>query len=380
MQFVFIYVATYIFVALFCAVLLLRTNPDIGRQMEVRYFRLLLASLLVYCITESIWSVGNFGLSESINQFNIPLTIVNSILINTLCYLWFCYMESYLEAPWRNNRMLRFIAALPFIAAILLSVSSLWTNWVFFIEPNGSAGRGPLYIVIIILAYAYAAIATLRSSIGAVRATNSQRRRELITMSLFVIPPAMVGVIDTLVPMMPIVAPAFFFSFLIVFTMLQDAQISTDSLTGLNNRRRAEHHLDGIRANASAEKPGLFFILDANGFKAINDNYGHLEGDRALRIIADALRNACKNTGVLVSRWGGDEFVVVTTQEEVGTPDEFIQRIHSHLEQECAKNKLSYPLTVSVGYSLITDPDIPARSILQTADEMLYRIKGNLSR
>lgn len=374
-QFVFIYVATYIFVALFCVVILVRTSTDIARQLEIRYFKLLVGALLLYCIIESIWAIGNFGYSDLINRFNIPLSIVNSILVNSFCYLWFCYMESYLRSQIVNRRGLLFAASIPFVIVVALTISSLWTGTIFYQLPDGSAGRGPWYIWVIILSYAYAAVATIRAIVAALRSSESQQRAELITMSLFVIPPAVVGVIDTLVPMMPIVAPAFFFSFLIVFTMLQESQISTDSLTGLNNRRRAEKHFDEVRNAATKRHPYLIFMADANAFKAINDTHGHLEGDRALCLIAQALCDACRNINGFIARWGGDEFIVMVREDEVGTPEDFINMVEDCLLYEGHINKVPYKLSVSLGYARCTGPEQSKRQLLNEADEGLYVAK-----
>lgn len=374
--FIFVYVATYTFVALYCIVLLARLSSDIGRQLEVRFFRLVIIALLIYCITESIWAVGNFGYSSTINRFNIALTIVNSIMVNAMCYLWFCYIESYLRSPIVNNLKLLALASIPFAIAVLLSLSSIWTDWVFLMNPDGTAGRGPLYIVIIIIAYVYAAIATVRSIVGAVRATDRHRRRELVTMSLFVIPPAAVGVIDTLAPMMPIVAPAFFFSFLIVFTMLQESQISTDSLTGLNNRRRAEQHFDEVYEEATPDEPAILFVIDADGFKAINDTYGHMKGDEALCMIASALRHACSDVNALAARWGGDEFVVVSSASEIGAPDAFVAKIERCLDNVRQQQQAPYRISVSVGYAYYDGSDTSKQQVFEAADNMLYEMKA----
>lgn len=367
--------ATYTFCALYCAVILVRVSSDIGRQQEVFFFRLLLVALLVYCVVESVWAVGNFGYSQAINRFNLPLTIANSILVNALCYLWFCYMESYLRSQVADRKILQFLSFIPFGVSVLLSVSSLWTGWVFFIEPDGSAGRGPLYLVMVGLAYVYAIVATLRSAIGAATATERHRRIELLVMSLFVIPPAAVGVIDTIFPMMPIIAPAFFFSFLIVFTMLQDSQVSNDSLTGLNNRRRAERYLGEALSGASKFNPVLFFFLDGDSFKQVNDTYGHLEGDRALQVIADALRDSCRNTKSLAARWGGDEFVVIAQEKEVGSAEDFANMVENCLLYECSERHLPYKLTVTIGHARCIDPKQSQRSLIAEADRSLYEKK-----
>ena len=96
--------------------------------------------------------------------------------------------------------------------------------------------------------------------------------------------------VDVLVPDMPVMSPAMLISIMLVLRQLQDSRISTDALTGLNNRRRADAYLEENLPRATADAPLCLYVMDMNRFKAINDTYGHLEGDRALKTMADALR------------------------------------------------------------------------------------------
>ena len=103
---------------------------------------------------------------------------------------------------------------------------------------------------------------------------------------------------------------------------LSDASVS-DQLTGLRNRRFVDQYVDPETARIDRlwtrfEKypdgpapGGLFFMMiDLDGFKHINDEYGHHAGDRALLGVRDRLLDACRNSDVVV-RWGGDEFLIV---------------------------------------------------------------------
>lgn len=84
----------------------------------------------------------------------------------------------------------------------------------------------------------------------------------------------------------------------------------TDFLTGLPNRRSLQTLLNTLRETASRIRHKLFVILvDLDGFKAVNDQEGHLEGDRVLCAAAEALSNAVRQGGIL-GRYGGDEFLL----------------------------------------------------------------------
>lgn len=85
-------------------------------------------------------------------------------------------------------------------------------------------------------------------------------------------------------------------------------QISeTDPVTGLGNRRMGEN---SIRAEIASKSPLSIILLDLDGFKAINDTYGHRQGDQVLQLMARELKKSVRESDV-VCRWGGDEFVIV---------------------------------------------------------------------
>jgi diguanylate cyclase (GGDEF)-like protein len=98
----------------------------------------------------------------------------------------------------------------------------------------------------------------------------------------------------------------------------------TDSLTGLRNRRYAltcvrdemagilREHLAAMHGTTDSEKcrEALFIMIDLDGFKAVNDTYGHEAGDRVLLAVRDTLTDVCRASDTVV-RWGGDEFLVV---------------------------------------------------------------------
>ena len=100
--------------------------------------------------------------------------------------------------------------------------------------------------------------------------------------------------------------------------LLQDAH--TDPLTGIANRRYAEMILQDrfFRFRTFNEEFGIMFV-DMDHLKLLNDEFGHVSGDCALKIIAKTL-NATFRSEDIVSRWGGDEFLVILSQRRSGTP------------------------------------------------------------
>lgn len=108
---------------------------------------------------------------------------------------------------------------------------------------------------------------------------------------------------------------------------LKDAErlARTDALTGLGNRREAE---GAIREAIAGARPFCLLIFDLNGFKAINDCYGHVQGDQLLKALAKRMQSAVRAADI-VCRWGGDEFVVVLNESSMTDAEDRARQIQA---------------------------------------------------
>jgi len=150
----------------------------------------------------------------------------------------------------------------------------------------------------------------------------------------------------------------------------------TDYLTGLPNSRSLYLHLDSEMARCRRRSACLgVFLCDLDGFKRINDDNGHPEGDRVLKAIAATLKECCREYDY-VARMGGDEFVMLAPDTERSALDEKIERFRSAVE--LTGISLGHPgLSLSVGAASFVpfEGDVDADAILAQADKKMYANK-----
>lgn len=144
---------------------------------------------------------------------------------------------------------------------------------------------------------------------------------------------------------------------------------TTDSLTGLHNRRSAEER---ARDLAAASRPFSVVLADLDHFKKLNDSRGHEAGDQALRLFADTLRAQLREHD-LAARWGGEEFVLILPNANVKQAQEAAERIRDGLATSLLLGG-SPAFTSSFG---VADSSMSPRfeKLLKIADEALYRAK-----
>lgn len=146
-------------------------------------------------------------------------------------------------------------------------------------------------------------------------------------------------------------------------------QASTDTLTGLSNRRAANEML---RTLARGRKNYAFVLCDLDRFKDLNDRHGHETGDAALRTFSDVLRHAVRGHD-MTARWGGEEFALILPDATSSTAIEIVHRIQDALRADTAGGPTP-PFTSSFG---IADSTMTANfhDLVHFADMALYEAK-----
>jgi diguanylate cyclase (GGDEF)-like protein len=152
-----------------------------------------------------------------------------------------------------------------------------------------------------------------------------------------------------------------------------EEKASRDDMTGMLNRESFFAALEGSRRKADR---GALLIIDADHFKTINDNFGHLTGDTALLAIAQAISRGIRS-GDILGRIGGEEFGAFL----VGASDQEAKRVAERIRREVElirfqpADERTVPLTVSIGGTKCP-PDANVSELMRAADKRLYEAKN----
>lgn len=155
-------------------------------------------------------------------------------------------------------------------------------------------------------------------------------------------------------------------------------QARTDPLTGLANRRAFDERLDEeIRRSSRYEHHFTLFMMDLDGFKRINDTYGHPKGDIALNLLGECFLKTVRDTD-FIARFGGDEFVLILPETEKEVADQLAKKLSKTVAKypfPWKSEEDALPLTLTIGMACYPIDAKNAEDLIAAADTALYKNK-----
>ncbi len=156
------------------------------------------------------------------------------------------------------------------------------------------------------------------------------------------------------------------------------ASSQLDGLTGVLNRRALDSALEASCRDAVKDEKELgVLVLDLDHFKEINDKHGHLAGDDCLRTVAELLSHSALQSGGIVGRYGGEEFVIILPHFDLERAQQFAESVRQDIERtRITSSDQVFSITASVGAaSMRPGQGITCRQLLEAADIALYDAK-----
>lgn len=349
------------------------------KMVSQRNFVMAIDSLMVFFVSDTVFAMMFYGFFPKIPALQILTKEIYFMSTSLLCFFWFVYFEHLQDSPFvKNRKRVLWSSALVWLMAVLLLVN-LFTGICFRVDADGTYSRGPLFIVLYLISYVYVFATSIRAFSRLFKRQYFSQRSQLIKLALFPVAPAAAGIIQFFVPELPVACAALSIITLIIYMDWTDEMISVDPLTRLNNRKSVDYFYEQWKESREDKATLYLLMIDANRFKSINDTYGHLEGDKALVRIADAMRLSLRgrNNRCILARYGGDEFVILIWEEsEVAIENlkALIGRTLKRLNKEAGS---PYELSVCIG-SEKASHDMQLKDLIELADKNLYAEKEKL--
>ena len=348
----------------------------ISRMVAQRNFAMAIDSAMLFFISDTYYVMMKCGVLPYHKAAVMASKEIYFFATTLMCFFWFVYFEYMQDSPFVKSRERIWASSVLVWAMGILLIINLFTGILFYVDADNVYQRGPLFILQYILAYIYVFFSSFRAFLRLMQKKYIANRDVLLSLALFPVAPAIAGVLQFIRPDLPLACVALALSALVMYLNWLGQMISVDPLTRLSNRKSLMHtysqSIQGNEENASV----YLLMIDANRFKGINDTYGHIQGDAALVRIADALLLACRDTHCKthISRYGGDEFVVLAWMEDEEMVADLVRQIHENLNDLNEKAAAPYELTVSIGVAK-AKRGIPLKDLIEDADQHLYEEK-----
>jgi diguanylate cyclase (GGDEF)-like protein len=342
---------------------------------QIMFSWFILASIIL-CASDFTW--GLIDISNAWSVSSDTAFAVNSIyytFVGVVAYLWFLFSESEQESKIATTKLGIILSTIPIIIFVILVVGSYRYQWLFYIDENNCYQRGDYYILKIAIGFFYILFTSIKSLIRGLKKSNYLNRSKYLSLASFAVFPCITAILQILFKGSPMISVGVSFAAMQVYISTREALISADPFTKLNNKNELIRHLDFKIKTRNPNRDLYLFIMDLDYFKTINDKYGHLEGDDAILISADSLRLVAKKFNFFVSRYGGDEFVMVGEVHRDFNHIAFITEVNEILQSEAEKRDKPYKLHMSIGYASYNYEMKTIPDFIKAADELLYDTK-----
>lgn len=366
----------YLEIDIICIVILLILLDKFKDECELnstsKYYKATLLTTIFFSFFDLITGI----LRGTMHEYSrLVLIISNSLYLwsgSLIGYFYTNYILHKIEMKQKNwQKILIFI---PVILVMVSLIINLFNRMLFNINENNLYSRSKytylfniiiaIYIVIILFNLLHCYFKNIN---------NRKKQEEIKNLLIFIGIPIISAFIQNLYSI-TIEQASLTLSILFIYFDFQKKDSTVDELTEIYNRRAFNRNANRL---FNSKKIIFLMLIDADGFKLINDKYGHLEGDKALVKITNILKKAISNTGKdhFLARYGGDEFIIVGKVNGKTDIDELIRYIEDEENKYNENNESKYKISLSIGYSLRNDTHTSVEDLIENADAQMYKIK-----
>ena len=346
-----------------------------NKQEKQLWFERSIAAFTMYIISDAVWVAVLTDTVRNARWLAEICLLINYIMLSFATFCWFRFMAASERINIGESKKKRILSLSPMVFFFLIRLIVYTANPYYWINESYEV-RPEYFLMMFASPTIYLMVGLVISVIKAHKASSLDEKKNYILLATF---PIGAGVFGT-IQLLGFNAPTFCLGISIMWLWfyIQNMQtlISVDDLTRLNNRGQINRHMRQIQYRDSV--PTYVMMIDVDKFKAINDTFGHAEGDRALVTISDALKAACDQikSPVFLGRYGGDEFtIILQATEDDEQPEYLASSIQNILSKMVKEKNLPYHLQISIGYEKLSGEKDSLHSCLARADKKLYQVK-----
>lgn len=330
-------------------ILFIITNNNFEKKIN-RLF-LAAATCVLLLIIEEAWEF-QLAKQPTYAPLRVPLSAFGYMLRPMIPYFLTLTIKNYTK-KWT------FLMSIPLIFNLLVAGSALFCKLAFWYTPYNEFVRGPLGITPFVIAGFYIVVLLILTLLMCRKGDLT----EAVIVSAIVLLAFTSTIMESLFQFRGIQNASIGTSITFYYLFFHSNRCNRDTLTGALVRRR--FYLDAEKYHSSLS---AIISLDLNDLKKLNDQYGHIEGDKALISVSDIIK---RNTGVRASlyRIGGDEFMILCYKFKEEKVQDLINRIYVDLQ------KTQY--RCAIGYALYS-PHMNLERVCQLADQAMYEKKRQM--
>lgn len=279
-----------------------------------------------------------------VNHFgNFMIFMLNPILPT----LWLLYVHDQVFQEEEKTRLLyRPLFAINFINAVIVVVMQFYQKF-YYIDSDNIYHRGQFFWISVLIVVIFMLVAFFLIIIN----HKKIEKKHYFSLMFFSVPPFISIMLQIAFYGTSLIYNSVVLSFLIIFLNIQNHNIYTDHLTGVNNRKKLELYLKEKIRTTTVNKTFSAIMIDLNDFKYINDTFGHHMGDDALEASAKLFQSCLKSTD-FIARFGGDEFCIVLDISDISGLEKIVCRINRTIKEYNDFDGKPYNISVSMGYAV----------------------------
>ncbi len=367
----------YIEINVIALVIILLIYGNMRRKINIKlpehklFLTLMLLTAQILFFDAFVWTLD--GDTSALANMILLISSTGYFLLQPIiCSIWSFYVDYQINHSLERIKKLMLPLSIPVIINTLFTILSIFGNYYYYYDYNNVYHRGPYFFILPILSFVYVAYTIVYVSLNRKRIQGPF----FLTFLTFTVPPVAGAAIQLAFYGVSIIWVGMTLSLLIIFMNIQNEQMYMDYLTGLFNRRQLDYYLQDLISKNKLCIAGI--MLDLNSFKHINDHYGHYAGDEALKHASQLLQKTFRNKAFL-SRFGGDEFVILLEVKSRSELDKTIIDLKRNVQQFNKTKALPYKIDFSIGADLYPrDAKISGQDFLNYIDTLMYKDKHTL--